>query len=186
LAEISTFTVQNDLTIKVPNRQLDSLLREVFRLVDYWDSCEIKADEVTLSLLHSSLKMKRIEDFSQRNKSNIDRKKGDITLANSAEENILDLQNKADNYLIDQKNTEDQINFSTINLHIYQAATTQKTMLANPKNIESYRPNILLRLLDSVQDGWRVLEELLVFLMKFWVLFVGLFLGYFLFKRYRK
>lgn len=186
LAEITTFTVQNDLTIRVSNRQLDSLLREVFRLVDYWDSCEIKADEVIVSILHNSLKIKRIEDFLQRNKSNIDRKKGDISLANNAEENVLNLQNEADNYLIEQKKIEDKVNFSTINLHIYQAATTQKTMLANPESFENYRPNIFLRLFDSLQDGWRVFEELLVFLMNFWVLFTGLILWYFLMKKYKK
>lgn len=185
-AEISTFTVQNDLIIRVPNLQLDSLLRDIFKLVEYWDSCEIKADEVTLSLLHNSLKIKKIESYSQRNKGNIDYKKGDISLTNNAEESVLNLQNQADNYLIDQKNTEDQVNFSTINLQIYQATTTQKTMLVSPKSFKSYRPNILLRLFDSLQESWRVLEELLVFLMRFWLLFVCVFLGYFLMKKYKK
>lgn len=186
LEEITTFSVQNDLIIRVPNQQFDSLLKDIFKIVDYLDNCEIKADDVTLSLLHNSLKINRIEDFSKRNKSNIERKTGNISHANSAEENVLNLQNQADNYLIDKKHTEDQVDFSTINLHIYQPITTQKKMLANPKSFESYRPNIFIRLFDSLQDGWRVLEELLVFFMKFWVLFVGLFLGYFLMKKYKK
>ena len=186
LAEIATFSVYNDLTIRVPNQQLDSLLREVFRTVDYWDNCEIKADEVTLSLLAKSLKIKRLEDFSDRNKSNIDKKKGNISVATDAEENVLQHQNQADDYRIEQQNIADQVNFSTINLHIYQAQSTQIIKLLNPKTIEAYHPNIFLRLWDSTKDGWKVLEELLVFLFKFWVLFVVAGLAYFFLKKYRK
>jgi Domain of unknown function (DUF4349) len=186
LAEITTFSVHNDLTIRVPNQQLDSLLRDVFQLVEYWDSCEIKADEVTLSLLSTSLKIKRLDSFSERNKNNIDKKKGTISDASLAEEAILQNQNQADDYLIEQQSIEDQINFSTINLHIYQAPDSRKTIITNPESIEAYRPNLFIRLFDSVKDGWIVLEELLVFLFKFWVLFVVGVLGYILVKKYRK
>ena len=186
LAEIATFLVHNDLTIRIPNQQLDSLLRDIFQLVDYWDSCEIKADEVTLSLLSKSLKIKRLDGFSERNKNNIDKKKGTISEASNAEEAIVQNQNQADDYFIEQQNIEDQVNFSTINLHIYQASDTRKTIIANPESIEAYRPNLFIRLFDSVKDGWRGLEELLVFLFKLWVLFAGGILGYFLVKRYRK
>lgn len=132
------------------------------------------------------MKIKRLDSFSERNNNNIDKKKGNISEASNAEENVLEHQNQADDYLIEQQNIEDQVNFSTINLHIYQASENRKKIIENPESIEAYRPNLFLRLFDSVKDGWIALEELLVFLFKFWVLFVGGFLGYFLVKRYRK
>lgn len=186
LAVMAVVTVQNDLTIRVPNQQLDSLLRGVFGLVEYWDSCEIKADEVTLSLLSKSLKINRLDGFSDRGKKNIDTKKGNISVATDAEENVLTHQNQADDYRIEQQNIEDQVNFSTVTLHIYQPSDVRKTITANPESIEAYRPNLFIRLFDSVKDGWIVLEELLVFLFKFWVLFVGGILVYILVKKYGK
>lgn len=179
--EVAEFTVNNTLTIRVPNQQLDSLLRGVFKMVDYWDSCELKTDDATLAILGNSLKIKRLDNFSARNKANIDDKKGNITIASDAEEGVLSSENKADDYKIEQQNIADKVRFSVVNLHIYQAQSIQKTLMPSIKNIEAYRPNIFVQLWDSLQFGWQALETLLVFLMKLWPLWViGLVVFYFL------
>lgn len=170
LIEVEEFIVRNDLTIRVPNQQLDSLLRGVFKMVDYWDNCELRTDDASLLLLGNSLKIKRLESFSDRDKTNIDKKKGNITIASEAEKEVLTYENQADNYKVDQQSIEDRVNFSVVNLQIYQAESIQKTAIPNIKNIEPYRPNIFLQVGDSLKDGWLVLEDVLVFLMKFWPL----------------
>jgi len=172
LVEVEEFIVRNELTIRVPNQQLDSLLREVFKMVDYWDNCELKTDDASLLILGNSLKIKRLESFSDRNKANIDKKKGNITIASEAEKDGLAHDNQADNYKIDQQSIEDRVNFSVVNLQIYQAESIQKTAIPDIKNIEPYRPNIFLQVGDSLKDGWLVFENLLVFLVKFWPLWV--------------
>lgn len=172
LVEVEEFIVRNDLTIRVPNQQLDSLLRDIFQMVDYWDNCELKTDDASLLLLANSMKAKRLESFSDRNKANIDKKKGNITIASEAEKEVLNHENQADNYKVDQQSIEDRVNFSVVNLQIYQAESIQKTAIPDIKNIEPYRPNIFLQVGDSLKDGWLVLEDLLVFLMKFWPLWI--------------
>lgn len=172
LVEVEEFIVRNELTIRVPNQQLDSLLREVFKMVDYWDNCELKTDDASLLLLSNSLKIKRLESFSNRNKVNIDKKKGNITIASEAEKDVLIHENQADNYKVDQQSIEDRVNFSVVNFQIYQAESIQKTAIPDIKNIEPDRPNIFLQVGDSLKDGWFVLENLLVFLVKFWPLWV--------------
>lgn len=179
--KVAEFTVNNTLTIRVPNQQLDSLLRGVFKMVEYWDSCELKTDDATLAILGNSLKIKRLNNFSTRNKTNIDDKKGNITIASDAEEVVLSSENKADNYQIERQNIINQVKFSVVNLHIYQAQSIQKTLMPSIKNIEAYRPNIFIQLWDSLQFGWQALETLLVFLMKLWPLWIiGLMIYYFL------
>ncbi|GGD62153.1 hypothetical protein GCM10011514_27820 [Emticicia aquatilis] len=170
LAKVERFIVCNELTIRVPNQQLDSLLRDIFQMVDYWDNCELKTDDASLLLLANSMKAKRLESFSDRNKANIDKKKGNITIASEAEKEVLNYENQADNYKVDQQSIEDRVNFSVVNLQIYQAESIQKTAIPDIKNIEPYHPNIFLQVGDSLKDGWLVLEDLLVFLMKFWPL----------------
>lgn len=172
LVEVEEFIVRNELMIRIPNQQLDSLLREVFKMVDYWDNCELKTDDASLQLLGNSLKIKRLESFSDRNKANIDKKKGNITIASEAEKDGLAHENQADNYKIDQQSIEDRVNFSVVNLQIYQAESIQKTAIPDIKSIEPYRPNIFLQIGNSLKDGWLVLENLLVFLVKFWPLWV--------------
>ena len=142
LVEVEEFIVRNELTIRVPNQQLDSLLREVFKMVDYWDNCELKTDDASLQLLGNSLKIKRLESFSGRNKTNIDMKKGNIMIASEAEKDGLAHENQADNYKVDQQSIEDRVNFSVVNLQIYQAESIQMTVIPDIKNIEPYRPNI--------------------------------------------
>lgn len=170
LVEVEEFIVRNELTIRVPNQQLDSLLRDVFKMVDYWDNCELKTDDASLLVLVNSLKIKRLESFSGRNKTNIDKKKGNITIASDAEKDVLAYENQADDYKIDQQSIEDRVNFSVVNLYIYQAESIQKTVIPDIKSIEPYRPNIFLQVGNSLKDGWLVFEKLLVFLVKFWPL----------------
>ena len=172
LVEVEEFVVRNELTIRIPNQQLDSLLRDVFKMVDYWDNCELRTDDASLLLLGNSLKIKRLENFSDRNKTNIDKKKGNITIASEAEKDVLNHENQADNYKIDQQSIEDRVNFSIVTLQIYQSESIQKTAIPDIKNIEPYRPNIFLQVGDSLKDGWLVFENLLVFLVKFWPLWV--------------
>lgn len=170
LVEVEEFIVRNELTIRVPNQQLDSLLRDVFKMVDYWDNCELRTDDVSLLLLGNSLKIKRLESFSDRNKANIDKKKGNITVASDAEKEVLTHENQADNYKIDHQSIEDRVNLSVVKLQIYQAESIQKTAISDIKSIEPYRPNIFLQVENSLKAGWLVLEDILVFFVKFWPL----------------
>lgn len=180
LVELEEFIVRNELTIRVPNQQLDSLLRDVFKIVDYWDNCELKTDDVTLQLLDNSLKIKRLERFSDRAKVNIDKKKGNIMIASEAKKDVLAHENQADDCKLDQQNIEDQVNFSIVNLHIYQAESIQKTVIPDIKCIEAYRPNTFLQLGSSLKDGWQAFE---IFLAKFWPLWAVVGVIYYFVRR---
>jgi hypothetical protein len=104
-------------------------------------------------------------------------------VASDAEKDVLAHENQADNYKVDQQSIEDRVNFSVVNLHIYQAESIQKTAIPDIKNIEPYRPNIFLQIGDSIKDGWLVFENLLVFFVKFWPLWVVGGVVYYLVKR---
>ncbi len=183
LAKVERFTVRNQLTIRVPNQQLDSLLRDIFRMVDYWDNCELKTDDASLLLLANSLKAKRLEGFADRNKAHIDKKKGNITVAAEVEKEVLTHENQADNYKVDQQSIEDRVNFSVVNLEIYQTESIQTTVMPDMKSIESYRPNIFLQVGDSLKDGWLVFENILVFLVKLWPLWGVVGAAYYFIRR---
>lgn len=79
----------------------------------------------------------------------IDAKGKKLKEIGSAEEN-LDLK-KEQNDLVKIQNLSlnDQINFSTVSLNIYQDESIVQEMIANEKSINFYRPNIGLQILDK-------------------------------------
>jgi len=79
---------------------------------------------------------------------------------------------------------DDQINFSTISLSIYQSQTTKREVVLNEQNIDAYERGFGTKLLESLKYGWEILVNFIVFLVKFWALFLFVFATYWLYKKY--
>ena len=80
----------------------------------------------------------------------------------------------------------DQVNFSTITLNIYQDESIKQKMIANEKSINSYRPNIGLQILDSLKTGWFMFESIIATIVLLWPLFLIGVLGFFGYKKFIK
>lgn len=81
---------------------------------------------------------------------------------------------------------EDQINFSTITLQLYQRDCVSRELSSNEKNINRYRPHLGLKVMDGLKTGWYMLEEIIAFIIQFWTLFVLGGIGFWLYNRYWK
>jgi hypothetical protein len=66
----------------------------------------------------------------------------------------------------------DQINYSTINLNIYQNEETYTETVASKTNIESFEPNIFIKIGQSLKTGWSILETISINLLKLWPLLI--------------
>ncbi|MFN3849032.1 MAG: DUF4349 domain-containing protein [Spirosomataceae bacterium] len=185
LVEITTFNVENSLSLRVPNRNLDSLVRMLNKNIQFLDYRNVSTEDVNLTMLSNSMKINRLENFDKRKQQINDEKNGKILEANIAEDNRLEHQIESDNYKINNLSLSDRVNYSTVNITIYQRTQTQKAFMVNPTVIEPYKPNVFLRLWDSFKDGWVAAEELIVFLMKFWML-IAIGLGIFALHRLSK
>ena len=51
ILETTKFTVDNNITIRVPNTKLDTVIKSIAKEIDFLDSRLIKADDVTLQML---------------------------------------------------------------------------------------------------------------------------------------
>jgi hypothetical protein len=100
------------------------------------------------------------------------------TLANKKEQN--------DNAKLENLSTQDQVNFSTLTIKIYQNESVKQEISANSKDYNYYKPNIGIRLLDSLKSGWYVLLNVIVFFVEIWWLLVLIIGGVFLYKKYSK
>ena len=168
--ETKYYHTENEMVLRVPNVKMDSLLREMNSLVDFLDYRIIKADDVGLQLLAGNLENKRLAQYRSRQIKAIDQSKDEIQQISNAENTLLDKQSQEDNALIRKLSLEDQIQYSTIKLHLYQREQISREMIENYKNIESYQPGLAYRIKEALYEGWQMLEHLIVFLFRVWYL----------------
>lgn len=182
--ETKAYTVTNEITLRVPNAQMDSLLHGLNQLVDFLDYRVIRAEDASLTLLASQQQQKRLQDYEKRATQTIDRQGRKLSETMNAEDNLLAKQRAMDEVQLQQQSLDDRVAYSTIQLQIYQRETLFREIVANPANVDEYRPNLLVRLWESLVDGWYTLEEVIVFFARLWFLWALIITGVILYRRY--
>lgn len=180
------YSVDNSITIRVPNTQLDTVLKLIAKEVHFLNHRKISANDVTLQMLSNQLAQKRNATTQKRVEKAIDEKGKKLTQVIDAEENLATKKEQNDNTLLQNLSLEDQVNFSTLTLEIYQDETIKQEMLANEKSINAYRPNIGLQIWDSLKTGWFILEKMLSFIVVLWPFILIGSLGWMGYKKYVK
>lgn len=180
------YTVVNDLNVRVPKTELDTFLRSVGKLVDYFDYRIIKADDVGLSLLSNSLQQKRLNEYNTRQKNAIDNRGKKLEETSNAEDNLLDKQQLADAAMINNLQLNDNIRYSTVSIKIYQRQGVKRTVVANDANIKRYEPSFGTKMWQALTFGWEAFVYFVLFLSRLWVLILLIVAGIFLYKWFKK
>jgi len=182
--ESTYYTVTNTVTLRVPNTKLDTTLREIARNIDYLDYRVIKAEDVALQVLSNRLTQNRSKKSEERLVSAIENRGKKLNETTDAEELLVSKQEQSDNARISNLSLKDQIEFSTVNLTIYQRQTVKRELISNDKNIEEYKPSFARKIIESLKFGWNILEAIVVFLIKLWgILLLGI-VAFVIYKRY--
>lgn len=180
------YTVDNNITIRVPNTQLDTVVKSIAKQIDFLNFRVIKADDVTLQMLSNKMAQKRSTATEKRIATAIDEKGKKLNQMMDAEEN-LDTKKEQNNVkTIENLSLQDQVNFSTLTLQIYQDQTIKQEMVANEKSTNAYRPNIGLQIWEGLKTGWFILESIISFVVVLWPFALMAFLGYLGYKKYLK
>jgi len=179
------YTVNNTIILRVPNTNLDTTLKLIAKNIDFLDYRLIKAEDVALDLYANVLRQKRAEKNEQRLIKAIDERGKKLNETTHAEEMVYNRQEQADETKISTMRIQDQINFSTINLTIYQRQTIKRELVANTKNITAYEPGLGHRLKEAARWGWDSLQSFVVSLVKLWGIILVIVIIYLLFRRYK-
>jgi hypothetical protein len=184
--ETTRYNVENNITIRVPNKRLDTVIKSIAKQIDFLDYRIIKADDVSLKILSNQLSQKRSSKNEKRVEKAIDTKGKKINDIMDAENTLANQKEQNDNSKIENLSLEDQVNFSTLSIQIYQHESVKQEMNAITKDHNYYKPHIGIRILDSLKTGWYVLLDVIVFLVEiWWFLFIAIG-GFFLYKKYLK
>jgi hypothetical protein len=163
--------VENEIVLKIPNENLDSLVRELNKMIVFLDYRIIKMDEVTFSLLANQKASERLKNYNERQKKHIDSKGNKLKETTQAEENILNRQSEADDLQVEYLTTRDQIKYCTLTLYIYQEPFFYKETQVL-LNTDSFKPGLFTRILNALISGWSIFEYFIVFLFSIWWLTV--------------
>jgi len=184
--ETTKFSVENNITIRVPNTQLDTVIKSIARQIDFLDFRVIKADDVSLKLLANQLSQKRSSTNEKRVEKAIDTKGKKINDIMEAENALANQKEANDSKTIDHLSMQDQINFSTVTLQLYQNETIKQEITAGEKDSAYYKPNLGIQIIDSLKSGWYILQSILVFFINLWPFILLSLGGFFAYKRYIK
>ena len=177
-----SYEVSNEISIRIPNGTFDKTLREIQPLMAFLDKKTVSAEDVSLSLMSSELRKKRYSKFEKRYEKAIDAKGKKLTETANSEENLFNHQSNADDNQIQTLQLKDNVNYSTITLHLYQPVSVVQEMLPNLENTHAFMPNLFVRLWQSIRTGWYLFEEFLVGITKLWFLILIGFVGFWVFK----
>lgn len=182
--ETTKYSVENNITIRVPNTQLDTVIKSIARQIDFLDFRIIKADDVSLKLLANQLSQKRSAVNEKRVEKAIDEKGRKINDIMDAENTLANQKEANDNRTIDNLSLQDQVNFSTVTLQLYQNETIKQEISASEKDSNAYKPNLGIQIIDALKNGWYILEAVFVFFLNLWP-FILIGLGsFFLYRKY--
>lgn len=178
--------VENDMVLKIPNEKLDSLVRELNKFILFLDYRVIKLDDATFQYALAQKNTQTLQNYQQRQTKHIDTKPSKLKETTNAEETLLNSQLITNDLSVQKQVLDDQLKYCTLTINIYQKAIITRETIANFKYVSSYKPNIFKRALDSLIQGWWILEEIIVFLIQLWGIFlliITIVVGYKLIKR---
>ena len=180
------YKVDNNITIRVPNTKMDTVIKTIAKQIHFLDYRIIKADDVSLQMLSNELAQKRSNSSEKRLENAIDSKGKKLNQIVKAEETLDAKKEQNDASKLQNLSLQDQVNFSTLTLNIYQDESIKQEMVANEKNTNAYRPNIGLQIWDSIKTGWFMLENIISFIVVLWPFVLIGFLGFLGYKKFLK
>ena len=180
------YKVDNNITIRVPNTKMDTVIKTIAKQIHFLDYRIIKADDVSLQMLSNELAQKRSNSSEKRLANAIDSKGKKLNQVVKAEETLDAKKEQNDASKLQNLSLQDQVDFSTLTLNIYQDESIKQEMITNEKSINAYRPNIGLQIWDSVKTGWFMLENIVSFIVVLWPFALIGFLGFLGYKKFLK
>ncbi len=184
LLELAEYTVRGTLTVRVPSDKTQAFLRAIASQMEFLDQRGFDAADAQFQMLRQQLAYQREQqaqlELGQAVQSGdrLDRK-AEVIAARTGSK----LQR--DEALIQQKEFEDRVAFSTINLTLYQLSKIRQTEMVDVEAVfEKHSPGFFWRLFSALRVGWYGLLDLLLALLQVWPLWLAVGLGVYGLRRW--
>lgn len=186
LLESTYYTVSNTMSIRVPNSKLDTTLKLIARNVQFLDSRLVTAEDVALQIKANKLEEKRLVKSEGRLSQSLKEPEKKLKEKTAVEDLLSKKEERHDEVLIQNLSLQDEINFSTIHLLIYQNKSVKFERLAIEKNTIPYEPGFGSKVLTAFSAGWSALQVVVLFFVNIWPLMVFGGMVFFMLKKFEK
>ncbi|MFZ5636362.1 MAG: DUF4349 domain-containing protein [Pseudomonadota bacterium] len=186
LIELAEYTVRGDLTVRVPSDNTQAFLRAIASQMEFLDQRGFRATDAQFDLLRRQLAWQREQQAqlelgeAVRDGDRLDRK-ADVIAARSG------AKLQRDEALIEQKQFEDQVAFSTITLSLHQLSKIRQTEMPDVEAVfRKHSPGFFMRLWEALRVGWYGVLDLVIALMHVWPLWLLLGLTVVVLRRWHR
>lgn len=176
------FTLSNQIVLRIPNDKLDTTLKEIAKLVDFLDHRIITADDVALQILANSISQQRVGKSETRISNAIEKNSSKLDEVIKAEEARTGKEQTGSEARLKNLSLQDQIKFSTVSIAIYQQQSVRSELKAID-NVQDFEPGLGSRLLESIINGWKMLEGLLLLVVNLWSIILIAIIGLLVFRK---
>lgn len=184
LIELAEYMVRGTLTVRVPSDKTQTFLRAIASQMEFLDQRSFDAADAQFQMLRQQLAYQREQQAqlelgqAMQSGDRLDRKSEVIAARTGAK-----LQR--DEALIQQKEFEDKVDFSTISLSLYQLSKIRQTEMVDAEAVfQKHSPGFFTRLFDALRAGWYGVLDLFIALMHAWPLWLVLGLALYGLRRW--
>jgi hypothetical protein len=174
------------INLKVPASSLDTVLRQIAPLALLVDYRTVEAEDVTVKLMADQLAQIRLSKKQKRISNAISatgRRLNDVMGAENALDEALE---EADNKVISEYITNEQIAYSAVTVSLYQDRIEYSEKVSLPPTYKPYTPGFGHEFTDALSGGWTVLCAIFLFLVNIWPLLILLAIGVVVYLKIRK
>lgn len=169
LLVITAVAPRANLTARVPSANLEAFFFGVADLGYFTGSSHLQVDDKSLLYLENALKQKNRANVLMQPAGN--RKSTATTLQAIAVKDEAIEQNMAN------RNIDAEVNYSTVNLTLFQNPVVRKETIANT-NIGEYQPAFTQRLGNALADGWQYFQLFVIAFAHLWMFILSGFIVY--------
>jgi Domain of unknown function (DUF4349) len=184
IIELAEYAVRGNLTVRVPSDNTQAFLRAIAGQMEFLDRRSFAAADAQFDLLRRQLAWQREQQAQQelgdavRGGDRLDRKAEVIAARGAA-------KSQRDEALIQQKEFEDKVEFSTITLSLYQLPKIRRTEMVDTDAVfRKHGPGFFVRLGEALRTGWNAVLDVFLALMHAWPLWLLLAIAGVLLRRW--
>ncbi len=182
--QLTEYTVQGSLLVRVPSDRTQAFLRAIAPQMAFLDQRNLEATDVQFQILRQQLAWQREQQTQQalgdavQTGDRLDRK-AEVIAAQG------DAKLQRDEALVQRREFEDKVAFSTIDLSLYQSPKVERNESVDTDAMfDSHRPSFFVRLGEALRTGWYVVLDVFVALMHVWPLWLLGGLGLWVLRRW--
>ncbi|WP_352310383.1 DUF4349 domain-containing protein [Psychrobacter sp. W2-37-MNA-CIBAN-0211] len=177
---LTTYYRQAEMTVRIPRQNVNKFLKQVQQQVAFLNEQEFSAQDVTLDIYREQLASKLNSDMAKDlSQERLDSKNDKDQTSNVDTITATYAARQQQEYAqLEQMNIADRVKYSTINLTFTQPDISYKETTQNiDLLIEAERPSFSTQVGQAFKEGWEMLREVAITLIRLWWLavLVGVF-----------